>query len=118
MVLMSEGSKGAYEPGTYSKGESVRVAETPSDAVDLVWNGYSRVTVEAADDTPYDELKAQAKTLGIPVKGKKADLAQAIADFQPEDTAQGTPSEVPDTSAGQVSTDPTTDTPTAPEPTV
>lgn len=37
MVSMSENN---YQPGTYRKGESVRVADTASDAVDLVWNGY------------------------------------------------------------------------------
>ncbi len=42
MVLMAENIEAPYAPGTYTKGAMTKVAETPADAVKLVWDGYVR----------------------------------------------------------------------------
>jgi hypothetical protein len=46
-----------YSPGTYAKGDDKRVAQTPADAVNLVFQGYGLVEDEdgqQAADEPQD----------------------------------------------------------------
>jgi hypothetical protein len=70
-----------YKPGTYTKGEDVRHASSPSEAVALVFAGYRPQTAASvAESADYRDLQAQAKGLGIPANQSKADLAQAIAE--------------------------------------
>ena len=78
-----------YQSGTYVRGDSVKHAGTPAQAVALVWDGYKRADDPAVVDAPYAELKAQAKALGIPVKGSKDDLAAAIAAKAEETSPDG-----------------------------
>lgn len=48
------------EPGTYTKGDRVKVAATASDAVALVFDGFSRVDTESAPEAEVaDEPVAQ-----------------------------------------------------------
>src|SRR5690349_144228 len=78
------------EIGTYRKGDDVRVASTPSEAVALSFEGYKRETAESvADGADYRELQAQAKELGIAANQSKGALAEAIANHVPEDAPTG-----------------------------
>lgn len=53
---MAEFTNGAYEPGTYTKGDRAVVAKTPAEAVKLVWNGF----VRQADSEPEEAEGAPA----------------------------------------------------------
>ena len=45
--MAEEFSNAPYEPGTYVKGDQTRVADTTADAVQAVFDGFSRQTSEA-----------------------------------------------------------------------
>lgn len=48
-----------YKPGVYQKGDDVRTAQTPSDAVNLAFQGFKRVDSESeAEQTPKDAQTA------------------------------------------------------------
>lgn len=53
---MAEFKNGAYEPGTYAKGDDTRVARTPSEAVDLVWKGFVRQD-DSKPEAPSEETE-------------------------------------------------------------
>ena len=78
------------QTGTYVKGERVRYARTPGQAVQAVWEGFRRAD-EVDTDVDYRELQARAKALGIPANGPKAALAKAVADFVPENADPAVP---------------------------
>lgn len=72
-------SDGTFKPGTYVKGDRVKVANTASRAVALVFEGYTLQEAVPAEDTSYRDLQAQAKELGIKANQPEADLRQQIA---------------------------------------
>ena len=73
------------KPGLYVKGDKVRNALTPAQAVQAVWDGFVAAPEQAEQvETPYADLQAQAKALGIPANQSAAKLAEAIANFEPE----------------------------------
>lgn len=69
-----------YKPGTYVKGDSVKVANTAARAVALRFDGYTLHEATPAEDTSYRDLQAQAKELGIPANQSEAALRAAIAE--------------------------------------
>lgn len=69
-----------YKPGTYVKGDSVKVANTTKRAVALVFDGYKLQKASPAEDTSYRDLQSQAKELGIPANQSEAALRSAIAE--------------------------------------
>lgn len=72
-------SDAQYPTGTYVKGDSVKVANTPARAVALVFDGYRLQEQAPAEDTSYRDLQAQAKELGIKANQPEASLREAIA---------------------------------------
>ena len=71
------------QPGSYSKGDKIRVAGSPAEAASLEWHGWARVTEESAEQLDYRVLQEQAKTVGIKANQSKADLASALATPDP-----------------------------------
>lgn len=68
------------QPGVYRKGDSVRVADNASEAVDLVWHGYVQQTPEAlVEGLDRPALQAKAKELGIKANQSSEALAAEIA---------------------------------------
>lgn len=51
MVSMTNPST-ALQPGTYTKGDQTRVADTVADATAAVWDGFVRVEDEAPAESP------------------------------------------------------------------
>jgi hypothetical protein len=47
-------------PGTYTKGDSTKVADTARDAVALVYDGYSRVDTSEVETGSSDEVETPA----------------------------------------------------------
>lgn len=56
---MSEFANGAYEPGTYTKGDQTRVANTKAEAVQAVFDGFVRQADEAAPEVD-EALEAES----------------------------------------------------------
>lgn len=81
-----------YEPKNYVKGGRVKTAYTPTEEVRLEFDGFKPADeVDPAEGANYNDLREQAKALGVPVKGSKKDLAEAIkakAVEVPEDGGQ------------------------------
>lgn len=65
---MAEFTNGAYEPGTYTKGDRAVVAKTPAEAVKLVWNGF----VRQADSEPEAEKSEEAPATDVVVEADSA----------------------------------------------
>jgi hypothetical protein len=79
----------SHETGTYVKGEQTRLVATKSDAVQAVWDGFTRATVDS--DAPYVELQAQAKALDIPANQSAKALSEAIATYVVDAKPAGSP---------------------------
>ena len=106
-----------YKPGTYVKGDSVRVAHTAATAVALRFDGYQLRTEDALADVDYRDLQAQAKAAGISANQSRADLTAALAaydaeqaekDSEGDDSALGVTPELEDGDSPLDSTDTTT----------
>lgn len=68
-----------YEPKNYVKGGRVKTAYSPAEEVRLEFEGFKPAgEVDPAEGSNYNELREQAKALGLPVKGSKKNLAEAI----------------------------------------
>ena len=57
--MTAEFTNGAYEPGTYTKGDVTRVAKSASEAVDLVWKGFVRQAEKSEE--PSNEVEGGEK---------------------------------------------------------
>lgn len=76
-----------YKPGLYAKGDQTKTASTAAQAVALRFDGFRPVAADELaetleQDVDYTSLKERARALGLPAKGKKADLARAVADAE------------------------------------
>lgn len=67
-------------PTTYVKGEHSQLAYSESDVVNLRFKGFVPAEDVPATEISYEDLRTQAKELGIPASGKKLDLFKAVAD--------------------------------------
>lgn len=67
-----------YEPGTYVKGDVVKVATSTKRAVALVFDGYRRKVDGPSEDVDYRDLQAQAKELDIPANQSADALREQI----------------------------------------
>ena len=77
------------QPGLFVKGDKVRNAVTPAQAVQAAWEGFVAAPDQAEQESAsYADLQAQAKELGIPANQSAVKLAEAIANFEPEPEAQ------------------------------
>lgn len=50
---------GPYKPGTYRKGDQVKVATTAKEAVDFVWDGFVR---DRDEDAPSSDASPEGFT--------------------------------------------------------
>ena len=88
------------QPGLFVKGDAVRFAQTPAQAVQAAWDGFVAAPEQVETvETPYADLQAQAKALGIPANQSAAKLAEAIANFEPEPEVSDSEVQQPDTDA-------------------
>jgi hypothetical protein len=69
--------------GVYTKNGVDRVADTPTRAVALSFDGFTLKEQVPAESATYRDLQAQAKDLGIPANQSEAALRDAIAAHQP-----------------------------------
>lgn len=72
-------SDAQHKPGVYVKGDVEKVANTPTRAVELIFEGYRLKESVPAESATYRDLQAQAKEFGIPANQSEPVLREAIA---------------------------------------